>query len=87
MTERKVQLTVTDGFSRLGGHDEDGNRFLQFTVDYFAEQEDAECARCGTIVSSGWACMDGGEEYCDDCVDVVADTREECEKRVTSSLA
>ena len=73
--EAKPQLTVTDGFARLSGHDENGCHWIEFTVDYFADETDGECARCGATVSSGWLCLDGADEYCRSCVDVVADTR------------
>ena len=42
--------------------------WTQFEVDYFAEQDDGECAICGEILTSGWMCLDGGEEICDEHV-------------------
>jgi len=59
-------MTLTDiqGISRLSGMDENGNRWIQFEVDYLAEQQDGECVECHAVLTSGWMCLDGGEEVC-----------------------
>ena len=69
----RVALTITGGISRLTAEDKHGNTYIQFEVDYLAEQEDGECAICGSTISSGWLCLDGGDEYCGDCVEVIYD--------------
>ena len=61
-------VTIYDiqGFARKSGTDRDGNQWIEFEVDTFAEQEDGECSICGATLSSGWMCLDGGEEVCDE---------------------
>jgi len=68
MVTSTVYLNNVSGISRLSGVDEHGNSWIQFEVDYFAEQDDGECAICGEILTSGWMCLDGGEEICDEHV-------------------
>ena len=60
-----ITLHNIQGSSRKSGTDHQGNVYIQFEVDYFAEQQTGECADCGTEIESGWLCLDGGEEYCD----------------------
>ena len=68
MVTSTVYLNNVSGISRLSGVDEHGNSWIQFEVDYFAEQNDGECVICGEILTSGWMCLDGGEEICDEHV-------------------
>jgi len=53
----------------LNGIDEHGNRWVRFEVDYFAQQEPGECAECGNTLESGWLCLDGGYEVCDEHIE------------------
>lgn len=62
--EQEIRLHDVTGFSRKSGIDAHGNTWLEFEVDYFAEQEDGECAICGAFLGAGWTCLAGGEEVC-----------------------
>ena len=64
-----VKLHDIQGIARKSGTDEHGNQWIEFEVDYLAEQEDGECSICGAVLSSGWLCLDGGEEVCAEHVD------------------
>ena len=68
--DEKIKLHDIGGVSRKSGNDDDGNKWIQFEVDYNAEQEPGECSICGAELESGWMCLDGGEEVCDDHVDM-----------------
>ena len=68
MVTSTVYLNNVSGIGRLSGVDEHGNSWIQFEVDYFAEQNDGECSICGEILTYGWMCLDGGEEICDEHV-------------------
>ena len=59
-----IPLLHVEGFSRKSGIDSNGNSWVQFEVDYLAEQTDGECCICSTVLSEGWLCLDGGEEVC-----------------------
>ena len=59
-----IKLVNAEGISRLSGDDENGNKWVEFEVDYFAEQEAGECSICGKELESGWMCLDGGDEVC-----------------------
>ena len=61
MVTSTVYLDNVSGIGRLSGVDEHGNSWIQFEVDYFAEQDDGACAICGEILTSGLMCLDGGE--------------------------
>ena len=63
-----IILTGISGMGCLSGIDQNGARWIQFRVDYFAEQVDGECSGCGAVIDAGWMCLDGGEEGCDDHV-------------------
>jgi hypothetical protein len=65
---KALHLTDIQGFMRLSGVDEYGNHYIQFEVDYMAEQEIGECSLCGEKMDSGWLCLDGGDEYCNQCI-------------------
>ncbi len=69
MTQATIRLTNVEGFARKIGTDEHGNRWIEFEVDAFAEQSAGECSICGAELESGWMCLDGGEEVCDDHID------------------
>ena len=60
-----IRLKNIEGIARLSGTDEHGNVWLQFEVDYLAEQESGECCICEVELVEGWLCLDGGEEVCD----------------------
>jgi len=59
-----IRLQGIQGISKLSGTDQHGLTWTQFEVDYLAEQEDGECVECHDTLSSGWMCMDGGDELC-----------------------
>ncbi len=63
-TQETIKLHGIQGFAKKSGIDKDGNNWVEFEVDYLAEQEDGECSICGTPLSAGWMCLDGGEEVC-----------------------
>lgn len=68
---RVICLHDVDGIAVLSGTDEDGCTWTQFTVDEFAEQQPGICGICGAELRSGWMCGDGGEEVCDDHVQIM----------------
>jgi len=68
MVTDKIYLNNISGMGRLSGVDEHGNSWIEFEVDYFAEQIDGECDICGEELTYGWMCLDGGEEVCEDHV-------------------
>jgi hypothetical protein len=51
-----------------GWVDRHGCKWVEFSVDYLALQEDGECTICGATLSRGWLCLDGGGEVCSDHV-------------------
>lgn len=67
--KKEITLHNIEGFARKSGIDQDGNHWIQFEVDYMAEQEPGECCICGAVTESGWLCLDGGEECCDSHVE------------------
>lgn len=71
-----IMLHDVDGFARKSGTDTNGCYWIEFEVDYFAEQEDGECSICGKTLSSGWMCLDGGDEVCDSHVDFEEENNE-----------
>jgi len=64
MTE-EIFLHDVSGIARKWGIDPQGNQWVEFEVDYFAEQETGICEICGAELESGWLCLDGGDEVCD----------------------
>ena len=70
---RIIKLSQIEGISRLSGTDSDGCNWIQFEVDYFAEQVDGTCMICSKDLSSGWLCLDGGDEVCDDHILIQGD--------------
>lgn len=66
--QEKIILHDIEGIARLSGTDEHGCNWVQFEVDYLAEEEDGECSICGETISSGWLCLDGGDEVCSEHV-------------------
>lgn len=71
MAEREtIILSDVEGISRLSGTDQHGARWTQFEVDYLAEQVPGECCICGATLESGWLCLDGGDEVCDEHVTI-----------------
>jgi hypothetical protein len=65
-----IKLTDIEGISRLSGTAEDGTKWIQFEVDYLAEQQDGECVECQAVLTSGWMCLDGGDEVCDSHIEL-----------------
>jgi hypothetical protein len=45
-----------------------GTLWVPFSVDYGAEQLPWECRDCGDELESGFMCLDGAEECCEDCM-------------------
>jgi hypothetical protein len=68
-TTEQIVLLDIQGIARKSGTDANGNEWIQFEVDYLAEQEDGTCDICGAVIGEGWTCLDGGEEVCDSHVD------------------
>lgn len=65
-------ITVDGGIARKYGTDEHGGHWEEIEVDALAEQESITCARCGREeLEWGWLLLDGGEEFCVDCVEVI----------------
>lgn len=71
-----IVLHDIEGIVRKSGTDQYGCNWIQFEVDYLAEQEDGECVICGAELSEGWMCLDGGDEVCDWHVRYVEDEKE-----------
>ena len=67
----RFKLTDIEGISRLSGTADNGSKWIQFEVDYLAEQTDGLCSICGNILSSGWMCLDGGEEVCSEHIELI----------------
>jgi len=55
-----IKLTNIEGISRLSGTDEQGNAWIQFEVDYFAEQLEGECHTVGNRWPMGGCAWTGG---------------------------
>jgi hypothetical protein len=70
MESDKVVLHNVEGVARKSGTDQYGNQWIEFEVDYFAEQMPGECCICGKEIESGWICLDGGDECCDSHVEL-----------------
>jgi hypothetical protein len=82
-----VKLTNVEGFARLSGTDQHSNLWVQFEVDPFTTngldmvngddnfsldyEFEETCPECGTAMTSGWLCMDGGESLCNDHVEII----------------
>ena len=64
----EVVLHDVEGIARKTGVDRHGATWVEFEVDYLAEEQPGTCAICGAEIESGWMCLDGGEEICDDHV-------------------
>ena len=62
--EEQIHLVDVEGFARKSGTDEHGCKWIEFEVDYMAEQEAGECCICGARLEAGWLCLDGGDEVC-----------------------
>lgn len=60
----KIKIHNVNGIFRHSGIDEQGSEWIEFEVDYFADQTDGECSICGEVLEYGWMCLDGGEEVC-----------------------
>ena len=56
--DEKVILSNVEGFTRKYGTDQHGARWIEFEVDYLAEQTPGTCAICGVTLESGWLCLD-----------------------------
>lgn len=67
-----IKLHDVEGFARKSGIDQDGLTWIEFEVDYFADQEPGECSICGKEIEDGWLCLDGGDEVCSKHVKIVS---------------
>jgi hypothetical protein len=67
--EETVILSDVEGFSRKSGTCQHGCRWIEFEVDYFADQLPGVCDICGETLESGWLNLDGGEEICSEHVE------------------
>lgn len=69
-TQSKVKLTDIQGIARKSGTDQYGCEWVQFEVDFLAEQEEGVCSICGEELVEGWMNLDcGSEEVCTDHVE------------------
>ena len=67
-------LQITGGIARKTAEDvETGASFIEFEVDPFADESVGICVHCDKPVHQGWLCLDGGEEWCYDCVCIVCE--------------
>ncbi len=64
ITHETIRLSGIEGIARRSGTDQWGNKWLQFDVDWMAEESAGECNICGMMLTRGWLCLDGGEEVC-----------------------
>jgi hypothetical protein len=64
--DKTIVLHDVQGFARRSGTDQHGCVWTEFDADYGALEEDGTCCICGKTISSGWLCLDGGDECCDD---------------------
>ena len=69
--QERVILSGVEGIACKSGTDQHGARWIEFAVDYFAEQTPGTCDICGATLESGWLCLDGGQEVCDEHVETV----------------
>ncbi len=60
----QITLHGVEGFVRKSGIDENGNEWVQFDVDYLAEQVPGNCVICSNEIESGFMCLDDGDEVC-----------------------
>jgi len=67
------KLTLTGGIARRTATCEEGCSFIEFEVDWLAGEEVDYCVVCDTAIEEGWLCLDGGEVYCHDHVEVIED--------------
>lgn len=65
-----ITLKNIEGIARKSGTDEHGNQWIEFEVDAFAEQTTGECSICGAELESGWLCLDGSEEVCNEHITI-----------------
>jgi len=85
-TNERVILSDVSGIARKSGTDQHGNRWVEFEVDYQAEQEPGECCLCGAELESGWVCLDGGDECCEKHVENIdAEATEPLEEDYTTT--
>jgi hypothetical protein len=61
----EICLHNVTGIFRFSGVDHQDNQWVEFEVDYLAEQEKGICVICGAELKSGWLCLNGGDEVCD----------------------
>ncbi len=73
MLTETITLQNIEGFARKSGTDKQGNKWVEFEVDYLAEQLPSECTICEAEIEFGWTCLDGGEEVCHHHVEFAAD--------------
>ena len=66
--EEEIILHDIEGFARKSGTDQYGRRWIEWEMDAFAGETPGICDICGKEITSGWLCLDGGEEVCDDHV-------------------
>jgi hypothetical protein len=68
-----IRLHAVEGIARKSGTDEAGIMWIE--VDAFADQWPGECGICGAEITSGWLCLDGGDEACSDHVVISEEAR------------
>jgi len=73
METKEITLHDVEGIARKSGTDQHGCTWIEFEVDYLAEQLPGTCAICGLELESGWLCGDDSSEICDDHVTFAED--------------
>jgi hypothetical protein len=78
-----IRLHNVTGFARRSGTDQDGNEWTEFELDPFSGDCECagpecdpdtcprfvtQCSICDAAIGSGWMCLDGGEEVCEEHV-------------------
>ena len=90
MTIETIILQNVTGFASRSGEDTNGCKWVEFEVDYGAEQTDGECCICDATISHGWLCLDGGDEVCADHVltdpDEIADFAHKCQQLLAEAV-
>jgi hypothetical protein len=64
----RITIRPTKRGARRTGRDLRGRDWIEFDVNYDEGQEDATCSICGRPISSGWVCLAGCDEVCNDHV-------------------
>ena len=67
------KLTLTGGTARRTATCEENCSFIEFEVDWLAGEDVDFCTVCELAIETGWLCLDGGNVYCHEQVEVIKD--------------